>query len=80
VVVIESKGRTTLTHCFVTHAKSQTRNLRQIGGMYLIYRVGAVTHFTNNFLTVDWEDPEGVNDDNFDLDTSIEDYLFITTT
>ncbi len=76
-VVIESKGRTnSYSPDLLTHAKSQTRNLRQIGGMYPNLRVGAVTHFTNNLLTVDWEDPEGVNDDNFDLDTSIEDYLF----
>ncbi|MGC4102857.1 hypothetical protein [Ferruginibacter sp.] len=76
-VVMESKGRTnTFAPNLLAHGKSQTRNLRQIGGSYPNLRVAAVTHFTNNFLTVDWEDPEGVNEENFDLETSLGDYLF----
>lgn len=76
-VVMESKGRTNSYYAnLLSQAKNQTRNLRQIGGTYPNLRVAAVTHFTNNFLTVDWEDPEGVNNNNFDLDTSFEDYLF----
>jgi len=76
-VVMESKGRTnSYSPNLLAHAKSQTRNLRQIGGAYPNLRVAAVTHFTNGRLTVDWEDPEGHNDDSFDLATTVEDYLF----
>jgi len=76
-VVMESKGRTnSFSPDLLVHGKNQTRNLRQIGGNYPNLRVAAVTHFTNNLLTVDWEDPKGVNDDSFDLETSLEDYLF----
>jgi hypothetical protein len=76
-VVMESKGRTnSYSPDLLIHAKNQTRNLRQIGGAYPNLRVASVTHFRNNTLTVDWEDPEGVNEENFDLDTSVEDYLF----
>jgi hypothetical protein len=71
--VMESKGRTnSFSQDLLVHAKSQTRNLRQISGNYPNLRVAAVTHFTNNFLTPDWEDPEGSNDDSFDLQTSLE--------
>lgn len=76
-VVIESKGRTNSYPLdLLVHAKNQTRNLRQIGGDYPSLRIAAVTHFSNNLLTVDWEDPEGVNKDNFDLETSFADFLF----
>ncbi len=74
--VMESKGRTnTFTQELLVHAKNQTRNLRKIGTDYPNLRVAVVTHFTNGPLTVDWEDPEGYNDDYFDLDTTADDYL-----
>jgi hypothetical protein len=76
-IVMESKGRTnSYTPDLLVHAKHQTRNLRRIGGTPPNLRVAAVTHFTNNRLTVDWEDPEGFNPNYFDLDTNISDYLF----
>ena len=75
-IVVESKGRTNqMDSKLLGKAKNQTRNLRNIGGVFPILRVAVVTHFINRKLVVDWEDPEGYNDIFFDLDTNIEDYL-----
>jgi hypothetical protein len=76
-IVMESKGRTNgFSNSLLVDAKHQTRSLRQIGGTYPNLRVAAVTHFRDGRLTVNWEDPEDINDDNFDLDTTSEDFLF----
>lgn len=76
-VVMEGKGRTnSISSGLLDHAKNQTRNLRQIAGNYPNLRVAAVTYFANDVLTVDWEDPEGISNDSFDLETSVEEFLF----
>lgn len=74
--IMESKGRTNkMEASLLASAKNQTRNLRRIGVDYPGLRVAVVTHFTNGQLTVDWSDPEGYNDDNFDINTDSEEYL-----
>jgi hypothetical protein len=75
-IIMESKGRTNgFANDLLATAKNQTRNLRQIGGVYPHLRVASVTHFTTGLLTVDWEDPEDFNKQSFDLFTDVEEYL-----
>jgi hypothetical protein len=75
-IVMESKGRTnSMNATLLQSAKNQTRNLRKIGTDYPSLRVAVVTHFINGQLSVDWSDPEGHNDDFFDIKTDREEYL-----
>jgi hypothetical protein len=75
-IVMESKGRTnTMEATLLASAKNQTRNLRRIGLDLPALRVAVVTHFTNGQLTVDWSDPEGHNNNSFDIETNKEEYL-----
>jgi hypothetical protein len=74
--IIECKGRAnTLEATLIASAKNQTRNLRRIGTDLPSLRVAVVTHFTNGQLTVDWADPEGYNNNYFDIKTDTEEYL-----
>lgn len=75
-IVIESKGRTNSMRGNVLEvAKNQTKKLRKIGTEDPELRVAVVTHFTNGQLIVDWSDPEGFNEDYFDIQTDTEEYL-----
>lgn len=75
-IVIESKGRTNSMRGNVLEvAKNQTKKLRKIGTEDPELRVALVTHFTNGQLIVDWSDPEGFNEDYFDIQTDTEEYL-----
>ena len=74
--IMESKGRTNnMQASLLASAKNQTRNLRRIGSEYPSLRVAVVTHFTNGQLKVDWSDPEGYNEDCFDIETNSEEFL-----
>lgn len=75
-IVIESKGRTnSMRGNVLEEAKNQTKKLRKIGTEDPELRVAVVTHFTNGQLIVDWSDPEGFNEDYFDIQTDTEEYL-----
>ncbi len=75
--VIESKGRTNkMERNLLNSAKNQTQNLRQIGGQYPNLRIAIVTHFINGQLTVDWSDPLDYNEENFNIETNSEEFLF----
>jgi hypothetical protein len=75
-IIFESKGRTNRVEAdLLTKAKSQTRNLRRIGGALPSLRIAIVTYFKNGELYVDWEDPDEFNDKGVDLETNSDEYL-----
>jgi len=75
-IILESKGRTnSMEGTLLASAKNQTRNLRRIGLDIPSLRVAVVTYFINGNLLIDWADPEGYNDDYFDIETDMEEYL-----
>lgn len=75
-VVMEAKGRTnSMESGLLTRAKNQTRNLRLIGTDFPNMRVALVAHFNNGRLVVDWEDPEDVSNEHFDLEINNEEFL-----
>lgn len=75
-IVFESKGRTNGVEAdLLTKAKTQTRNLRRIGGAIPSMRIAIVTYFINGELFVDWEDPDEFNEKGFDLETNSNEYL-----
>lgn len=75
-VVMEAKGRTnSMENTLLKKAKNQTRNLRRIGIDYPSLRIAIVSHFRNGQLIIDWKDPEGFNEDSFDIKTNSEEFL-----
>lgn len=76
-LVFESKGRTGKSNGkTLEEAKEQTKNLDKIGAQKPVLKVGVVTHYSKKVLTVDWADPEGVNESkSFSIDTSKEEFL-----
>jgi len=75
-IVIESKGRSNFMEgILLDSAKNQAKNLGQIGHETPNMKIAVITHFTNGQLTVDWADPEGMNDNCFDIKTDREEYL-----
>jgi hypothetical protein len=75
-VVIESKGRTGGGNDKVLkNAKNQTRRLRRIGGQLVDIRVAMVTCFLRRHLSAAWSDPDDYDDDGFDLNVSIDDFV-----
>ena len=75
-IVMESKGRTNnMEATLLASAKNQTRRLRRIGLDLPSLRVAVVTHFNNGQLIVDWSDPDGHSNENFDIKTDREEYL-----
>lgn len=69
--VLEAKGRTgRATTKTIQDAKEQTRFVRTIRGVEPHLRVASITHFVNETLRVHLEDPNGADQESFDLDIS----------
>lgn len=69
--VLEAKGRTNrATAKTIQDAKEQTRFVRAIRGVEPHLRVASITHFVDETLHVHFEDPNGADEESFDLDIS----------
>jgi hypothetical protein len=75
-VVMESKGRTNgFSPNLLAAGKQQTRSIRSIAGRSPRWRIACVTHFSGNDLRFDWADPDEFDEDAFDIETDVEEFL-----
>jgi len=82
-IVAEAKGRSsTLTGAakanVFTKAKRQTQQIRTINGQLPVWRVAVASHFAGDKgdrFAIQWEDPDGQDDDAVDVPLTEEDLL-----
>lgn len=74
-VIIEAKGRSNaFNYDAQSKAKRQTRVINRVDNKQPVLRVASQSYF-ENFLEVEFEDPEDINPDSIDVETSLETYF-----
>ncbi|SFQ96895.1 hypothetical protein [Desulfoscipio geothermicus] len=76
-VVIEAKGRSNrFDSQTLEKAKYQVRMLRTIAGQFPVLRVALESHFRNSTFQVFWKDPEGFDENSFDLNIQLCNFIY----
>jgi hypothetical protein len=75
-IVIEAKGRTHgIEKGLMAKAKKQAKKLRKVKSTPVSLRVALAAHFEAGSLSVDWRDPEEIDEHPHDLDLSHEVFI-----